>query len=52
VIPYKNGKFCSIFIGSVNKKNNLEQNARVLLQVQVQLKRRLRQLEGGCGVAD
>jgi hypothetical protein len=46
------GKLCSIFIGWVNKKNNLEQMARVFLQVKVQLKRSLRQLEGGCGVSD
>jgi hypothetical protein len=51
VIPYEDGKFCSIFIGWVNKKNNLEQNARVFLQVKVQLKSSLHQL-GGCSMAD
>jgi hypothetical protein len=31
-IPYEDGKFCSSFIGWINKKNNLEQNAGVFLQ--------------------
>jgi len=43
---------CSIFIGVVNKKNNLDQIPRVFLQVKVRIKRRLRQLEGGGGVSE
>jgi hypothetical protein len=37
-------KFCFTFIGWVNKKNNLEQMARLFLQVKVWLKRILLQL--------
>jgi len=46
------GTLCSIFIGLVNKKNNLDQIPRVFLQVKVRFKRSLRQLEGGGGVSE
>jgi len=44
------GTHCSIFIGRVNKNNNLDQIARVFLQVEFWLKRSVCQLEGGGGV--
>jgi hypothetical protein len=46
------GTLCSTFIGRVNKNNNLDQIARVYLQVDVRLKRSLRQMEGGGGVSE
>ena len=42
---------CYIFIGLVNKKNNLDQISGVFLQVKIGFKRSLRQLEGGGGVS-
>ena len=42
---------CSIFVGLVNKKNNLDQIPRVFLQVKLRFKS-LRQLEGGGGVSE
>ena len=44
---FQNTLSVPIFIGHVNKKNNLDDIARLFIQVKVKLKRSLDQLEGG-----